>query len=517
MKHDTKIEKGYGLQQLLLWMLFVCISLPLSAQTIDPKPDPPVFKSISPDLSTGVITLRWDRSPSPDSLIKGYIIYKLEKDNLGNISFNSIDTVDANTFTYIDPTVDANSKQESYKMATKGKTEPSKLTDPHKTMWVTTQYDSCKATLNIKWTRYIGWGNRVKRYEIYAITGNQAFNAGALQKIGSTPYTDTTFAFTPAVENEHYHYAVKAINENDEAVISWSNHTYKFTQMPIAPTTMVFDSLLSSNQTVRLRYTIDSQTGVSNFEIFRSENIFGIFTSAHIFTDKLENEYTNSGLARGKTYYYYIIARNACNNIVAKSDTARSEIVSIRNEGETNYLSWPDYPKSSGSVSYSVWRKSSIDPTFVEIAGNITTEAYTDDVTSLFGQNVTPEVCYRIEAKWQKDNLQTVSQSQISCVSLVPDIQMPNAIDPLSESVNPNTNKRRNRFEPITGFAVDFSLQVFDRNGRILYDGNAGWDGRINQGEFVKPGSYIYILKVTLPSGKVLEKSGNVNVVYSKM
>ena len=202
---------------------------------------------------------------------------------------------------------------------------------------------------------------------------------------------------------------------------------------------------------------------------------------------------------------------------MAKSDTARSEIVSIRNEGETNYLSWPDYPKGSGSVTYSVWRKSSIDPTFVDIASNLNTAVYTDDVTSLFGQNVTPEVCYRIEAKWQKGSLQTVSQSQISCISLVPEIQMPNAIDPLSESVNQKTNKRRNRFEPITGFAVDFSLQVFDRNGRILYDGNTGWDGRVNQGEFVKPGSYIYILKVTLPSGKVLQKSGNVNVVYSKM
>ena len=35
-----------------------------------------------------------------------------------------------------------------------------------------------------------------------------------------------------------------------------------------------------------------------------------------------------------------------------------------------------------------------------------------------------------------------------------------------------------------------------------------GIDVTINQGEFVKPGSYIYVVKVKLPSGKVLEKSG---------
>ena len=517
MRHKTKAKRGNSLLQILLWMLLACISLPLAAQTPYPKPDPPVFKWITPDINTGIITLKWERSPSPDSLIKGYIIYKLKKDILGNVTFNSIDEVDENTFTYVDPAADANSKQESYKLATKGKIEPSKLTDLHKTMWVTTRYDSCKAILNVTWTRYIGWGNRVKRYEVYASTGNQTFNSAALLKIGTTTYTDTTFAFTPAVENQHYHFAVKAINENDETIESWSNHTYKFTQMPIGPTSMVFDSLVSTNQSVQLRYTIDNQTGVSNFEIFNSDNKFGIFSSLHKFTDKTENSYLNNGLPSGRTFYYYMVAKNSCNNIVAKSDTVRSEIVGVRNDGETNYLTWQPFPLGGGDVSYAVYRKTSVDPTFTEIAGNIKTEEYIDDVTSLFGQNASPEVCYRIEASWKKGALLTVSQSQVGCISLVPEVQMPNAIDPLSESVNPSTNKRRNRFEPISGFAVNFSLQVFDRNGRLLYDGTAGWDGRINQGEFVKPGSYIYVVKVKLPSGKVLEKSGTVNVVYSKM
>ncbi|SDC25673.1 hypothetical protein [Williamwhitmania taraxaci] len=510
-----------ALQYLLLTALVACFTSGLLAQTrvVDPISDPPIFKVISPDINSGKITLRWDRSPSPDSLIKGYIIYRLEKDNLGQISTIKIDSVDASTFIYTDisATVNSNAKQVSYRLATKGKLIPSRLTDPHKTMWATAKYDSCKATLKISWTRYVGWGNRVKRYHIYSSIGNQTFDSGALVKIGTVTGTDTIYSLPNITENEHYHFAILAVKDDADSTSSWSNHIYKNTLMPIAPATMGFDSLVSSQNAVRLRYRIDNQTGTDNFEIFRSDNIFSIFNSIHPFTDKTETEFADNGLVRGRTYFYYIIAKNKCNNIVARSDTAQSLIVNVQNAGETNNLVWQEYPLFGGSVTYSVWRKTSIDPSFMQIATNITEATYTDDVSSLFGKNVSPEVCYRIEAEWIKGNYKTVSQSQVSCISIVPDIVMPNAIDPLSEMVNPGTNKRRNRFEPITGFVVDFSLQVFDRNGRVLYDGSTGWDGRINQGEFVKPGSYIYVLKVTLPSGKVLEKSGTVNVLYTKM
>lgn len=519
MKHLTPELEKKIMQYMLVVAFFACFTTELAGQNRvpDPKSDPPVFKVISPDLNTGIITIRWDRSPSPDSLIKGYYIYRIIKDNIGNIHTVKIDSVDANTFTYIDPTVNGNEKQESYKMATMGELEPSKLTDPHKTMWATTKYDSCKTTLNIMWTRYIGWGNRIKRYHIYSTKGIQNFDSGALVKIGTVAGTDTTYALTNAAENEHYHFAILAVKDDADSISSWSNHTYKFTKMPIAPATMVFDSLVSGQSSVRLRYTIDNQTDITNFEIFRCDLAYGVFSSAHIFSNKTETEYTNNGLSRGKTYFYYMIARNSCNNIVARSDTARSLFLTIRNAGKANYINWQPYPPSGGSVSYSVWRKTSQDPTFVEIAGDITAETYTDDITLLFGQNITPEVCYRVEAAWIKEGLKTVSQSQESCISIVPELIMPNAIDPLSEMVNPSTDKRRNRFEPITGFVVDFSLQVFDRNGILLYNGTTGWDGRVNGGEFVKPGSYIYTVKVTLPSGKVLEKSGTVNVVYRKI
>jgi len=517
MKHLTTLAGKKGLQLMLLGAFFACLTQELRAQTPDPKPDPPKFKVISPDLNSGNITLRWEQGTSPDSLVKGYIIYRLQTDNIGNKSFIAIDSVDQTIYSYIDVNVDANVMQESYKMAIKGKKDPSALTDPHKTMWATTKYDSCSATLKILWTRYIGWGNRIKRYHVFASTGIENFNSGALVKIATVSGTDTTYSITDATENEHYHFAILAVKDETDSISSWSNHIYKNTRMPIAPATMVFDSLVSTDGAVRLRYTIDNQTDISNFEIFRSDNIFGPFNSAHLFTDKLENEFTDNGLVRGRTYFYFMVAKNACNNVVARSDSARSQMVSVRNAGEINYLFWQAYPPFGGSVSYSVWRKTSIDPSFVQIADNLTTETYTDDVSSLSGQNATPEVCYRVEAHWTKETLVTTSQSQVNCMSIVPEITMPNAIDPLSEMVNSGTDKRRNRFEPIARFVLVFSLQVFDRNGRVLYDGSTGWDGRVNGGEFVKPGSYIYFLKVTLPNGTVLEKSGSVNVVYTKM
>ncbi|HUW07737.1 MAG TPA: hypothetical protein VMW01_15920 [Williamwhitmania sp.] len=480
------------------------------------KPDPPVFKYITNNLTTGRITLGWNRSPSPDSLIFGYIIYHLETDQLGNMAYIAIDSVASNVFTYTDINVDGSLKSETYKMATKGKTEPSKLTDLHTTMWGITQYDSCKATLNIRWTRYIGWGNRIKHYYVYSSNGAQNFNPSSLVKIATVAGTDTSYALTNATENEWYHFAILAVKDDVDSISSWSNHFSKFTHMPLPPATLAFDSLVSLDTKVRLHYNIDSQTEVTNFEIFRSDNLANLFSNIHTFSDKFEVEFTDQNLARGRTYYYYLTATNACGNVVAKSDTARSESLTIRNAGEQNILFWLPYPSQGGTYSYSVWRKTSVDPDFIELANNLSIETYTDDLTSLKGQNMAPEVCYKIEAHWQKNNIQTISQSQVKCAVITPDIIMPDAIDPLSEMINPTTNKRRNRFEPIIGFTADFTLQVFDRNGKLLYDGTTGWDGRINHGEFARPGSYIYLLKVTLPNGDVVEKNGTVNVVYRK-
>jgi hypothetical protein len=480
------------------------------------KPDPPVFRYISNDLTSGQITLGWNRSPSPDSLIFGYYIYRLQTDLLGNQGYILIDSTNASTFSYTDIYVDGSVKTESYKMATKGKTEPSKLTDYHTTMWATNKYDSCKAVLNIRWKKYYGWGNRIKHYYVYSSKGVQSFNPGSLVKIATVSGTDTSYALTNATENEWYHFAILAVKDDADSISSWSNHFSKFTHMPLPPTSLGFDSLISLDTQVRLRYSIDNQTEVSNFEIFRSDNTSNLFSNIHSFTDKFEVEFTDQNLAKGRTYYYYLTATNACGNVVATSDTARSESLTIRNEGLLNYLFWLPYPSQGGTYSYSVWRKTSLDADYIQIASNLSVETFTDDLTPLKSQNPEPEVCYRIEAEWNKGIYHTISQSQIKCAVIIPDITMPDAIDPLSEMINSTTNKRRNRFEPIIGFTADFTIQIFDRNGILLYDGTTGWDGRINHGEFVKPGAYIYRVKVNLPNGNAIEKNGTVNVVYRK-
>ncbi len=57
-------------------------------------------------------------------------------------------------------------------------------------------------------------------------------------------------------------------------------------------------------------------------------------------------------------------------------------------------------------------------------------------------------------------------------------------------------------------FAAGFAIKVFDRYGKVVFDGADGWDGRIG-GVFAQPTVYYYI--VTLPNNQV--KKGTIEVV----
>lgn len=95
------------------------------------------------------------------------------------------------------------------------------------------------------------------------------------------------------------------------------------------------------------------------------------------------------------------------------------------------------------------------------------------------------------------DTINNCFETRSKTVHVVPFI--PNVFSPNGDGIN-------------DVFMKDVDLQIFDRNGTILYKGLEGWDGRY-KGRFVDPDTYFYLMYFTDPKNKLLTRRGFITVV----
>ena len=72
-------------------------------------------------------------------------------------------------------------------------------------------------------------------------------------------------------------------------------------------------------------------------------------------------------------------------------------------------------------------------------------------------------------------------------------------------------------FKPTFAFITgDYTLQIFDRFGNCIFESNDienGWDGTYKN-KFVYPGSYNYKIRIKLAQGQIIERTGNIAVIF---
>jgi len=86
---------------------------------------------------------------------------------------------------------------------------------------------------------------------------------------------------------------------------------------------------------------------------------------------------------------------------------------------------------------------------------------------------------------------------------------LPNAFSPNGDNVN-------DYFRPQTQFVENYSLQVYDRWGKVLFattNLDDAWDGT-NKGETQPMGVYVWFASYTDNAGNVIKEKGNVTIVY---
>ncbi|MFN8254854.1 MAG: gliding motility-associated C-terminal domain-containing protein [Bacteroidales bacterium] len=491
----------------------------------------PVITNVTIDKASQDVVVIW--SINNPSAVDGYVIFRQIFGEPGVIdgTFNPIVTIsNPNQFSYTDNgsdfgLADPSSGIENYRIASfkviGGITVYSTISEAVSSFYLfPVDFDLCHEKNSLSWTSYHGFGPSLSGYSIYY----SDTPAGTPVLLASVAANDTVYEHKNILSNFTYYYYIEAFSGNSQ--ISGSNIKSVTTTMPAVPLVMEanYATVAGYNQ-VDLSFSLDANAVVSSYKLLKSNTKEGPFDTIANFprttgpATYIDFVKTNTEIA-----WYKVLAINSCGIPSRESNLAHNILLEASaddNNKFTNVLKWNLYEGWPGAdISYTIFR--SIDGGPWEEIGNLNnliSGNYSDDVSQwirpeINGQASRGQFCYYILARSSLSSPSGVpneSKSNISCVQQAVVEYLPNAF-------NPNSQTEVNRtFKPVVSFVNDYLLIIYNRAGEIVFksqDPLKGWDGKFNGGELLKKGTYVYYLKYRTTNNQLVEKSGQVNLVY---
>jgi len=207
------------------------------------------------------------------------------------------------------------------------------------------------ATVGLSWTASSG----ATSYKVYRGTTSGGESATPIAtNVASTTYTDST-----VTNGTKYYYKVAAVNGGGTSSMSTEASATPQSPTSTAPNPPTGLAATAGNATVTLRWTAPTgTTGTITYNVFRGTASGGENTTP-IISGLTALTYTNTGLANGTTYYYYV---------EAVSGTASST--------PSNEISATPEPPASASFTLSASTPAPV------IAGETTTSTITVSTTT---------------------------------------------------------------------------------------------------------------------------------------
>ncbi len=510
---------------LFLTILF-CAAV-VKAQTIEV----PEIKSVSVNPQTQLIEIKW--TVSDVSQIDGYVVKRQIFGQPGVVdgSWNTIaDITDPNQMSYTDTSTIYGAAQpaaraENYRIAAykivSGNIQYGNMsTGVSSVLLYPVSFDACFMTNTLSWSPYNGFSPAVSSYNIYYTGGT---NTPAIL-LATITNGDTSLVHQSVLPDTTYYYIVEAFSDTSVDT-AYSNIRSISTIIPGNPQTMNADyATIDNYNEISLSFTVDENATIDRYVLLKSDSLNGVYdTLASYPAGTAQIIYTDYARTAQEQFFYKVIAINNCNVTTAESNVASNILLEAQaaNDGsKTNILDWTAYAEWLGGVyTYEIFR--SIDgsayQSIAQVSANTTT--YTDDITNLImpnygGQPSQGHFCYYILATEDTGNpygITGASKSNISCAHQEAVVWYPNAF-------NPKSPKQENRtFKPVASFVSDYTLIIYDRNGSIVFESDnplEGWDGTTGNGSLLKQGTYVYMLKYRSKNNQIVEKSGQINLVY---
>jgi gliding motility-associated-like protein len=497
-------------------LLFTLISTIL-AQREPPKH--PRIVQVSVDTSSGLVSIRWEASTSPD--VVKYTMFYDSTDVLGQTSwFPTYDTVGADTreHTYSEVVADRYPRSLTVQ-AIDSFGNSSNFNDWHTTMYLETTYDSCTKQMQLEWNAYRGWGNDLVRYDVF-----YRLDDGPFQPVLQGGTLDTAIIQIGILDNRQYCYLVRAIHP-DPGTESFSNIACRYIDQPNPPAWINAESasVIGSDQ-IELKFAIDPAGEVGDFQLYKAAGPDRPFVPDIVFRQVGDTlVYVDPVPSTEKRRLYKLYSLDVCDHPVTESNIAGNVVLTVTSQGLMTYLHWNPYIEYEADVErYQVYRiinRSDPQP----IAAVIHPDTlYEDDLSGFNPGEIEDEICYHVEAienaGWTQGG-RGASRSNQACVSVVPEIIMANAITPNDDGMNDCIKPA------LTFIPKKYLFVIYDRWGSKIFEASQysnpeynpcqyAWDGRINGGRKVPEGVYVYYIRLTTFRGIEVEKKGEITVFY---
>jgi len=466
-------------------------------------PLPPVFTSVSVQPETGNTRFTWTLSPSPD--IAAYILYSYK--NGDGMPLDTVWDPAATSYT-LSSTVTKYFSVSYVIAAMRRPTCTSIFSKVLNSIFEEVSIDTCTKKIIVSWNSYQSLPVKVTGYSVLL-----SVNGGIYTESGNVGAGETRFILNDFTIDADYCFVVRANLE--DGTYSTSNKICISTKMQRPPQWINADqATIDSNGKVALSFTIDPLSGINRFSLERRIGTSGTFQEISQPVSVNGTIYYIDNQAETKNINYYrLSAINSCSIPVSVSNLASNIVLSLERSGNDIILSWNPYKKWLGIISsYRLFIDTGKG--FEEKADiSVTDSTYILGYQQIMYDITGSEVCFYISASETSNPYGVSGQSLSSKICSYPTevITVPNVFTPNNDLVN-------DFFKPVLSFTpVDYHLIISDRKGKILFetrDYHSEWGGSQN-GDPEPQGVFLWFLKVTTPSGKIISKTGTLTIVRS--
>ncbi|MFO7940753.1 MAG: gliding motility-associated C-terminal domain-containing protein [Bacteroidales bacterium] len=485
------------------YMSIIFLTVLLVQQTRAQRPDVPIIRKISVINAEGHVALSWELTDSAT-----VIIYRDSMNINAHIRLDSIR--DTSQHTYIDRTANANQRSRSYRLAAYDSTpglayDISNKTDEFHTLFATAQYDTCDNEATISATQYINnfmdTGDvAMTRYFVASLD-----EAGNHQIIAESDTPE--FQLSNLNNNEAYSLQVGGLPDLTTADTTWSNMLSLFTNRK-RPPDFIHPALCSvTGNEVSLGFAIDDASELDTYWLLKQQansTDFDTLTK----NSGIDNYFSYTDAYNNTAAVYKLIAVNSCLQPSTESESVSTIQLTAQQTGEWTYsLKWNE--ATDAEQMYTLWRKIG-DADFQELISATPITEHNEDLQNLPAEDRTQTICYQVSTTLEPGGAQKSYSTQL-CLDISPEVKIPNAF-------TPNGDGHNDTFAPLFSFiAKRYQLTIVDRYGKVLFMSRTPgerWTGTDARGNPLAEGTYIYFLEITTNTGQIIEKSGNITLLY---
>ena len=474
-------------------------------------PVTPLLKSVSVQPETGYVELNWNLSPSSD--IAAYIIYN---HTLGY--WFTIDTLwDLGATSYLYNSIGTKYFSESYVVAAfrmaGAVSHKDGCSSPYSniisSIYCTSEIDTCKKQITIRWNRYSGYPLKVLEYRILV-----SKNGSPLSEMYSVDSLSSSFVLSEFETDTRYCFVVRA--ELEGGVISSSNKSCLDTKMQRPPQWLNADyATITNDGKIDLSFTFDQLSEINRFSLERKTGASGTYQAVTTLNSGSGSlNYTDNSADIFKVNYYRIAAINNCNLPIIYSNIASNIVLALDHNQNIINLQWNPYRQWNGIAGSDKLitdnGNGSVETMDLSIGDTLLIIDYSDLMYKVSGS----EVCFTIEADEASNpyGVAGVSFSNKVCIPVTEKISVPNTFTPDHNLIN-------DTFRPVLSFTPsNYRLVITDLKRRTLFetsDCSYEWDGTTN-GKALPEGVYLWFLKVMTPSGITINRTGKVNIIFNR-